>query len=89
MSGLLDMESWRRSWGPALRVFGYICASFTILFIVLVVPTYYLTLIGLPEAFYQIAGMLFIIGFLFSIPLSFFKVMDEQAPGEIPLQMSK
>ena len=85
MAGLLDIESWRRSWGPSLRVFGYISASFVLLFFLFVAIPFWL---GFPNSITQVGGMLFALGFLFSIPLSFFKVLDEQQPGEIPLQMA-
>lgn len=90
MSGLTDKESWRRAWGPALRVFGYVAAIYVVIYLLVIVPAYVLVnKLGLPVLINEIAGLIAVIGFVFAIPLSLFKVLDEQQPGEIPLQMSK
>lgn len=91
MSGFMDMEGWKRSWGPAMRVFSYISGLFVLLFLVVVLPIYIIVVgFGLPMAIYnQVAGMLMFLGVAFSIPLAFFKVQDEMSPGIVPLEMSK
>lgn len=90
MSGLTDKESWRRAWGPALRVFGYITAIYVVIYLLIIAPAYILVSgLGFPEVLNEIAGLLAVLGFVFAVPLSFFKVQDEMQPGEIPLQMSK
>ena len=81
----LDVEGWRRAWGPAIRTFGYMTALYVLLFIVLIVPTYAIVSAGGPSAPYEIAGFVYIIAMVFIFFLSFFKVLDEERPGDIKL----
>ena len=84
--GLSDLESWRRAWGPAMRTFGYISALYVITFLSVVIPAQILIFLGIaPEVISGVATLLVVIMMVFSIFLAFFKVLDEERPGVVPL----
>ena len=85
-SSIIDWAGWRRAWGPALRCIGYLAAIYTISFIILIIPTVLISAAGGPDLG-SFAISLFSLAFVFGFFLAIFKVMDEQRPGEIPLDM--
>ncbi len=72
---LLDFDSWKRAFNPALRVVGYTSAIFLVITIVTTLPLY---LMGAPEGVYIFFTYVNTILFFFGVILSFFKVLDEE-----------
>ena len=84
--GLSDLESWRRAWGPAMRTFGYISALYVLTILFIGLPAYVLVSLDIaPEVISSISTLLTVILMIFSIFLAFFKVLDEERPGVVPL----
>ncbi|MHA2092149.1 MAG: hypothetical protein ACW98K_14950 [Candidatus Kariarchaeaceae archaeon] len=78
---MFDMTSWKRAFGPALRTFGYL-ASLYILILIILIPAW-----AIGGSFYTLAGPILTILMIFAIFLAFFKVLDEERPGAIPLDV--
>ena len=85
-NALFDKESWKRSFAPAFRVFAYTTIIYTLLFLIIMLPYFLLSLIGLDIS--ALVTPLMAIGFVMGIFVAFFKVLDEMRPGDIPLQMA-
>ncbi len=86
----MDIEAWRRSFGPAMRVFGYMTGIFALAVLLFIFPLYAIVYgFGLPEEIYNdVGGMIIFLVLAFSFPLSIFKVQAEMSPGVVPLEMS-
>ncbi|MHA2173100.1 MAG: hypothetical protein ACXAB7_24865 [Candidatus Kariarchaeaceae archaeon] len=79
---MFDMTSWKRAFGPALRTFGYLATLYILLFLLILAPAY-----AIGGAVYTLAGQILAILMVFAIFLAFFKVLDEERPGAIPLDV--
>jgi hypothetical protein len=88
--GLLDRESWRRAINPAVKVIGYTAAIYLLLYIVVILPASVLvSSFGAPQSLLSnLISPIVTIAALFGFIASFFKVLDEQRPGQVPLKMS-
>jgi hypothetical protein len=88
--GLLDRDSWRRAINPAVKVIGYTAAIYLVLYLLVIVPaTFLVSGFGAPESLLtNFISPLVTLAALFGFIASFFKVLDEQRPGQVPLKMS-
>lgn len=87
-AGFFDKESWKRSIGPAVRVFAYIAMLFVFVYIIVLVLNYLLLLItGDSTIASTVSGYFSSVLFVFSAVIAFFKVLDEQKPGNVQLEV--
>ncbi|MHA2254409.1 MAG: hypothetical protein ACXAD7_28980 [Candidatus Kariarchaeaceae archaeon] len=86
---LFDYTGWRRALYPALRTFGYLVVLYLLMFIFLIVPLFILVELGAPSELYDVfGGTLVPVFMVFALFLAFFKVLDEERPGSIPLKIT-
>ncbi len=80
-----DLQSWKRAFGPSFRSFMYFSMIYVILVVLILIPFNILLYfqIDLSEIFY----MLMALAVVFAFYMSFFKVLDEERPGQLPLKM--
>lgn len=86
---IFNLGSWKRAFSPALRAFGYVAALYVLMTTVILLPAYILIALGAPSQIYDFAGILVLFTMFFAIFLAFFKVLDEERSGVIPLDLTK
>lgn len=86
---LFDKESWKRALSPAIRVLGYTAAVYLVMYIIIILPIYLLVQAGVPDALWEVyAAPLYTILMVFFFILILFKVIDEERPGQVQLDMA-
>lgn len=83
---MFDKASWKRAFTPAFRAFAYFTAIYVILVIILLVP--YNILLAVGSNLSSIFSALYALSAVFAFFIAFFKVLDEDRPGDIPLKMA-
>ena len=88
-NNFFSKDSWKRSMGPAVRVFAYTTMIYVLVYILSLFLSYVLLgITGSAAVSGEVTGYFMAVGMLFGFTASFFKVMDEQSPGSIQLDMA-
>ena len=88
-NNFFNKESWKRSMGPAVRVFAYTTMIYVAVYILTLIISYIiLAITASVEVSSVISGYVLAVGMLFGFTVSIFKVMDEQSPGSVQLEMA-
>ena len=81
---MLDMQSWKRSLNPAVRVFGYTAAIYFIMYVTILLPIW---LLQMGETVFNTAGAIIAFATIFAFVTAIFKVTDEEKAKENPLKL--
>jgi hypothetical protein len=88
-SAFFDKESWKSALKPAIRVFVYATMIYVPVYIISLILAYFIQIItGDITTASIVSGYFLSVFLLFGVIISIFKVMDEERPGEIQLDMT-
>ncbi|MCY3411062.1 MAG: hypothetical protein INQ03_05420 [Candidatus Heimdallarchaeota archaeon] len=85
--GILDYSSWKRAFTPAFRAFAYFTMIYLIQFVILYLIIWILSAFVPEEIVSFLYSTISVVIIVFAFFLAFFKVLDEDRPGDIQLNM--